>query len=307
MWIARCVAFMMAFGGASGAPRNSDASPSDPFVIVLGVAQDGGVPHIGCNKECCTSGQRRLVSCLGIVDPESGERWIVDATPNFPEQLRLLDEAAPPGSLAGILLTHGHIGHYTGLMYLGREARDAQAVPVYAMPRMRDFLSRNGPWELLVRLGNIDLRPLEDNTPVDLNRRIRVTPFVVPHRDEYTETVGFVIRGPHRAVAFVPDIDKWERWSGRVEGLIASVDVAFLDGTFDSSADLPGRDMSEIPHPFIVESMARFASLPAEQKARIRFIHLNHSNPALRPNSDARCEIEQAGFAVAEEGRREGL
>jgi phosphoribosyl 1,2-cyclic phosphodiesterase len=205
-----------------------------PYLAVLGVVQDGGLPHAGCQKNCCLEAWRnpseqRRVSCLAVVDPISSERWIIEATPDFKHQLRKMDKIAPvadsPG-IAGILLTHGHIGHYAGLMHLGREVIGAKEVPVYVMPRMQDFLSRNGPWDQLLRLKNIILKPMQKEVSLTLNDRIQVTPFLVPHRDEYTETVGFRIEGPQRAVVFIPDIDKWEKWDRRLEEIIAGVDVA---------------------------------------------------------------------------------
>ncbi|MGH9456447.1 MAG: MBL fold metallo-hydrolase [Thermoanaerobaculia bacterium] len=281
------------------------AQAAAPYVVVLGIVQDGGLPHAGCEREHCERarrdpGHRRLVSSLAIVDPATGERWIVDATPDFPLQLAAVGSDPP----AGILLTHAHIGHYTGLMYLGREVMGARGVSVYAMPRMAAFLRENGPWSQLVELGNIELRPLEDGVAVELNERISVVPFRVPHRDEFSETVGFLIRGPDVSVVFIPDIDKWERWDRRIEDVIASADVAYLDGTFFADGEVPGRAMAEIPHPFIAESLARFASLPPEERAKIRFIHLNHTNPALDPESEARRAVERAGMRVAEEGER---
>jgi pyrroloquinoline quinone biosynthesis protein B len=291
------------------------SKPAGPYVVVLGIAQDGGYPQAGCRRDCCAAAWqdaslRRGVSCLGIVDPATGARWLVDATPDFPDQLRALDELAPspavPG-LAGILLTHAHVGHYTGLMYLGREVIGARRVPVYAMPRMREFLSSNAPWDQLVRLENIELRPLAADEPVTLGERVTVTPMLVPHRDEYSETVGSRIEGPSHSVLYISDIDKWERWDRSIEKLIAEVDVAYLDGTFFDEGEIPGRSMAEVPHPFIEESMRRFGSLPAAERAKIRFIHLNHTNPALRADSPARRQIERAGFRVAEVGEHVGL
>jgi pyrroloquinoline quinone biosynthesis protein B len=284
------------------------APPRDrPYLVILGVAQDGGFPHAGCTKPCCQSAWSepnlvRFVSCVGVVDPISRQRWIFDATPDFRQQLHLLDEflplAAQPG-LDGVLLTHAHIGHYTGLMYLGREALGANRIPVYAMPRMRDFLAHHGPWSQLVALQNIVLRPLEADLEIHLNNRISVKPLVVPHRDEFSETVAFLIRGPDRSALFLPDIDKWSRWGTRIEQVIADVDLALVDGTFYDNNELPHRDMSEIPHPFIVESMQRFADLPAAERAKIRFIHLNHSNPAMRFESEAARTVRDRGFGLA--------
>lgn len=281
-----------------------------PFIVVLGIAQDGGYPQAGCNRPDCVAAWgdpslRRHAASLAIVDPNSNERWILDATPDFPAQLRMLD-AISPGPPPALLLTHAHIGHYAGLLHLGREVMGSRAVPVYAMPRMRSFLERNGPWDQLVRLNNIELRTLRDGETVALNERIRITPLQVPHRDEYSETVGFVIRGPSQSILWLPDIDKWETWPTPIESVIAGVDVAYVDGTFFSERELPGRNLSEIPHPTIEESMARFAAMPERERRKIRFTHLNQSNPVLRDRSFVR-RIEQKGFHVARAGERNAL
>jgi len=288
---------------------------SDPFVLVLGIAQDGGVPQAGTKDHPAWSdaSARRLVVSLAVVDPATSERWLFEATPDLREQLHRLDAAFPvnatPG-LAGVFLTHAHMGHYTGLMFLGYESMGASEVPVYAMPRMREYLRTNGPWDQLVKYRNIDLRELVDGKPTKLNERLTVTPFLVPHRQEYTEVVGFRVEGPHRSFLFIPDIDSWEEFDEagtRIEDLIASVDVAYLDASFYANGEIPGRDMSGFPHPKITHSMQRFSTLSADEKAKVRFIHLNHTNPALLSGSEARRVIERNGFRVAEELERVGL
>jgi len=293
-------------------PSGRSADQDDPFVVVLGIVQDAGFPQAGCKKSCCVEAwrdpaARRNVASLAIVDPKTNERWIIDTTPDFRLQLRALDAIEKPAAtpdLAGILLTHGHMGHYTGLLFLGHESIGAKDVPVHVMPRMARFLSEHGPWDQLVKYRNIALREMAADVAFKLNERITVTPFRVPHREEYTEVVGFLIQGPQRSIAYVPDIDKWTRWDRRVEDLIAGVDVAYVDGTFYAAGENPERDMSAIPHPFIAETMNRFESEPAAERAKIRFIHLNHTNPALDPNGEARRKIEAAGFKVAAEGER---
>ncbi len=289
-----------------------DGRSTGPFLVVLGVAQDGGFPQAGCGKPCCVRAwQERkagsLVSSLAIVDPAGSRSWLIDATPDFPEQLHRLQRLGPdskPVDLEGIFLTHAHTGHYTGLVYLGREAIGSFGVAVYAMPRMQEFLRTNGPWDQLVRLENISLRPLAAGKAVRLGAGITITPLPVPHRDEYSETVGYRIRGPERTALYIPDIDKWERWEVSLEELIREVDVAFLDGTFYSGDELPGRDLSEIPHPLIRETVMRLEDLPEADKSKVRFIHLNHTNPAWIPASEARRFIEGNGFRVAAERER---
>jgi len=277
-------------------------------LIVLGIAQDAGVPQFGCVKSCCSRGVEIPPACVALVDGE--QRWLFDATPAIGVQLRTLDRLAPvtrdsrdPG-LDGIFLTHAHIGHYTGLTHLGREVMGSSELPVYAMERMARFLRENGPWSQLVNLGNISIRRLEHDLAIEVGDGLFVTPMLVPHRDEYSETVGFFIEGPSRRALYLPDINKWQSFDRPLKELVLSVDVALLDATFFDIDELPGRDMSEIPHPFIVESMQLLDGLSAEDRARVHFIHLNHSNPALDPRSTARRRIVEAGFAVAEVGER---
>jgi pyrroloquinoline quinone biosynthesis protein B len=293
-----------------------------PRLIVLGIAQDGGVPQAGSVEErgWTDPAWRERVVCLGIVDPASGSRWMIEATPDFPSQLRTLaleSPARPRGSplIDGIFVTHAHIGHYTGLMYLGHEALGAKGVPVFAMPRMREFLRTNGPWSQLVNRENIRLEELADGRAVALGESgIRVTPVLVPHRQEYSEVVGFRIEGPRRRVLFIPDIDSWEEWDAmgkRLEDELTRCDVVYLDGTFFANGEIPGRDMTGFPHPFITKTMQRLAAagvgVSADERRKVRFIHLNHTNPALDPRGEARRSIERAGFAVAEEGETVGL
>lgn len=289
--------------------------PAGPFVVVLGVTQDGGYPQAACRRGCCdraraAAANRRHVACLAVVDPATGDRFLVDATPDLPEQLELLDREAPVAGghgIAGILLTHAHVGHYLGLAQLGREVMGTWDLPVYAMPRMRQFLRSSGPWDLLIRLRNIEIRDLAAGEALALTPELRVTPVPVPHRDEYSETVGFRISGPERTVLYLPDIDKWDRWDIPLGEALAGVDVAYLDGTFFEEGEVEGRDASEIPHPLVLETIERLAGLPPEERAKVRFIHMNHTNPALDPGSEARARILEAGFRVAAEGERVGL
>ncbi len=305
--------FILLFFLLSALP--SYAQETAPYLVVLGIAQDGGVPQAGTPQHpgWDDPAHRRLVVALALVDPATSQRWLFEATPDLRAQLHRLDAVFPveatPG-LTGVFLTHAHMGHYTGLLYLGHESMGAHGVPVYAMPRLAEYLRANGPWSQLVRYENIVLHPLEDGVPVRLTDEITVTPFLVPHRQEFSEVVGFRIDGPNHAVLFIPDIDSWTAWDAqgtRIEDLIRAVDVAYLDATFYADGEIPGRDMSGFPHPFITHTMERLAALPAEERARVRFIHLNHTNPALWPGTEARRIMEAEGFRVAEEMERVGL
>ena len=290
---------------------NSMNSESGPFLVVLGIAQDGGYPQAGCRKKCCVEAWenpqlRRHIACLGIVDPRNSEpkRWMIDATPDLREQYHYLDLIAPHFSpLDGIFITHGHIGHYTGLLQFGREAMGARGVRVHVMPRMKALIEKNAPWEQLTKLDNIELVDMSDAT-VNLAPGLSLIPLQVPHRSEYTETAGFRIEGARRKVLYIPDIDNWESWNTPIEDAIAAVDVAYLDGTFFSLDELPNRNIADVPHPFIVQSLKRFSGLPAQERAKIRFTHLNHTNPALQRDSAERKRIIDEGYCVAEQFER---
>ncbi len=278
-------------------------------LIVLGIAQDAGYPQANCKKDCCTSlwsdkSQRKLVSSLGIRDAITQKAWLFDATPDFKDQLQVLTRSnATNYDLEGIFLTHAHMGHYTGLMHLGREAMGADAIDVYTMPRMKDYLKTNGPWSQLVSLGNIALQELSDAGTISLAEgRLKVQPFLVPHRDEFSETVGYRIETAHQKILFIPDIDKWSKWDTDIAQLIGEVDLAFLDGTFYRNGEIWGRDMSQIPHPFIEESLSLLKNISPEDKAKVHFIHLNHTNPLLNSKSEEYIDFGSTGFELAEEG-----
>lgn len=290
------------------APRAEAAEKA--WLYVLGIAQDAGYPQAGCYRPHCMPPRkdpslRRLATSLGLVDEGSKRKFLFEATPDINEQLYRLHQVAPDEdyALGGVFLTHAHIGHYTGLMQFGHEAMGANGIDVYAMPRMRNFLSTNGPWSQLISYENIVLRPIEAG-PVEIAPGIEVSSFLVPHRDEFSETVGYRIDGPNKSAVFIPDIDKWRKWNVDVRDVVRSADYALLDATFYADGEIPGRDMSAIPHPFVSESMALFDSLPDEEKERVIFIHMNHTNPLLRDDSPEQDAVSERGFRFAREGMR---
>jgi pyrroloquinoline quinone biosynthesis protein B len=280
-------------------------------LVVLGIAQDAGYPQLNCYRPHCMAGWQdpsvqKLATSIAVVDHINRQKFVFEATPDIKTQFYRLHTIAPDDqySLAGILLTHAHMGHYAGLMHLGREAAGTSGVPVYVMPRMAQYLSNNGPWSQLVELNNIRLKTLRAQRWFALNSHLKVERLLVPHRDEYSETVAFRINGPTKKVLFVPDIDKWQKWSMNIVELIQQVDYALVDATFFSGDELPNRDLNEIPHPLVEESMNLFASLTASEKQKVIFIHFNHSNPLLAADSEARRKVIARGFRIAEEGMR---
>ncbi len=278
-------------------------------IIVLGIAQDAGFPQANCTSPSCQEiyggkESRKHVSSLGIIDPETGKYWMIDCTPDFKDQLKMLsDFSGSAGKLPeGIFLTQAYAGHYFGLVEFGREALNTSKMPIYAMPRLRSFLEKNAPWERLIRFNNISLSPLQNNQKVELTPNLSITPLKVPYLDEYSETVGFMIESSTESMLYIPDIDKWEKWDKDIVEMVKQVDYALLDGTFYKDNELPGRSTNEIPHPSIVESLEKFSVLTPMEKAKIHFTHFNHTNPLLSKKSLPYRSVFLNGYNVASEG-----
>ena len=276
------------------------------FITLLGTMQDGGQPHIGCSRKCCKDlflkpDVNKQVISLGLYDDPNNKKYLFEATPDIGRQMKYLErlgEKKDSKMVDGIFLTHAHIGHYAGLMFLGKEAMGADNVPVYAMPRMKEFIETNGPWSQLISEGNIELQDLQHEQEVALSKDIKITPIRVPHRDEFSETVAYRIKGPKKSALFMPDIDKWEKWDKDIIEEITKVDYAFLDASFYSGKELNNRDMSKIPHPFVLESLEKFKMLDENEKSKIVFIHTNHTNPIANPNSLETKNVLELGFRI---------
>jgi pyrroloquinoline quinone biosynthesis protein B len=305
-----------------GCSSGASLSSSEPAALevegsrvrVLGIAQDGGLPHAACTCDRCEAARRdpgraSPVASLAIITAD--HTWLIDASPNLPAQLDALADvrSAPTAAvdrrpIDGVLLTHAHMGHYLGLAWLGYEAVAAEQVDVWASASMAEFLRTHAPWEQLVRQRNIVVHEAsgEQTIVLDAQARVEATPFVVPHRAEYTDTFGWRVAGPGATVVYVPDTDPWAKWSRPIDEVLAGVDLLLIDGTFHSATELPGRDVAAIGHPLIVDTMDRLQAKVDSGELEVWFVHLNHSNPVLDPAAPERLELERRGFRVARVG-----
>ena len=302
------ILFIISFIGCN--PNHESQEITKQYITILGTAQDGGFPHIGCQKKCCDdfykgiSPKQKVVS-LGLIDRKAQQKFLFEATPDISTQLADLENNHLKTNtiINGVFITHAHIGHYAGLLYFGKEALGKKDTRVYAMPKMKGFLENNGPWSQLVTDQNIVFSDLKKDTVIQLNHSLKVTPFLVPHRDEFSETVGYKIEGKNKSALFIPDINKWSLWEKNIVEEVKKVDYAFLDATFFKEGEI-NRPMSEVPHPFIVETVDLFKNESLTTKNKVIFIHFNHTNPALQPNSKERNELTLLGYKFATEGER---
>ena len=282
---------------------------ASPFIYILGNVQDAGLPHIGCESKICIEAfnkkKQYYVTSIALIDPENQEFSLFDVTPNITEQLLMISRDIFNKYILpkNIFITHAHIGHYTGLMYFGREALGSKGIKVNVLPRMYDFISNNGPWSQLVKLGNISLNEINFRDNIEIKPNLSVIPIQVPHRDEFSETSAFLIEGPNKTALFLPDIDKWSKWSISLIEMLENIDYAFIDATFYTNKEI-NRDIDEIPHPLVIETMDLLSELPDYQKDKVHFIHMNHTNKMLDPTSDITINVLNKGFNIARLGQK---
>jgi pyrroloquinoline quinone biosynthesis protein B len=279
------------------------------YIYILGNTQDAGLPHIGCQHPFCEDSfnvyEEHYTTSIAVVNSDIKKYILFEATPDITFQLNNLKqnifyEFLLPES---IYITHAHIGHYTGLMYFGREALGAKDLMVRVLPRMSNFLQNNGPWSQLVDINNIKISEINFGSSTKELASIYITPVQVPHRDEYSETAGYIIKGKNKKALFIPDIDKWEKWDRDLSQLAKEFDFLLIDATFYDSKEI-NRDISEIPHPLVTETMNLLSGLNKENRNKVYFIHMNHTNMMLDPNSDLSKLVNSKGFNIARLGQK---
>ncbi|SVA33005.1 uncharacterized protein METZ01_LOCUS85859, partial [marine metagenome] len=73
---------ILVLGSLAFGSEYNDIPEDKPYAVVLGIAQDGGYPHAGCNKLCCrdlwdNTIPKEKVSSIAIIDPRTRLAWII--------------------------------------------------------------------------------------------------------------------------------------------------------------------------------------------------------------------------------------
>ena len=268
--------------------------------IVLGSGQDGGAPQFGSSTR---RGSARTASSIAVRS-STGALVLLDVTPDLRMQWQRLDGLGwvsnGTDDLAAIAITHGHMGHYAGLVHLGKEAANVSGLPTVALPSVHAFLHGNEPWGTLYSAGH--LTPHDATAPFRVDDEVTIAAIRVPHRAEFTATAAFSVRVEGVPwLLYLPDIDAWDEWD-EAQDVIGEHQISLVDATFSSPDELPGRDIGSIRHPLVADTVDRFATLTGDR--RIVLTHLNHSNPVTESDSDIARTAAWAGFEVAFDGMR---
>lgn len=288
-------------------------------VLVLGTAAGGGFPQWNCacvNCRLARAGElpARWQSSLAISG--NGRDWhLVNASPDVARQLerfvwpRRADSSDLRTSpVRGVFLTNADLDHTLGLFQL----REGGRLPVTAPANVRDSLERGlAMGRVLAAYGGVEWRDAAAEwREVDASGlEVRAVPLAGGGAPRYDagaagegQAVGYLFRREGATVGVFPDV---ARLDASLRAVLATCDRVWFDGTFwaeDEMVPLSGRTASAMGHAPIGGpggSLAALAELGAERAA---YLHINNTNPVLRPGSDERRAVEGAGVRIAEDG-----
>jgi len=287
---------------------------------ILGAAAGGGLPQWNCGCENCNlarAGHIPPQSQSSVAFSANGSDWaILNASPDIRDQMAAATVLHPTdlrvSPLQSVLLTNGDIDHVAGLLTL----REQQKFTLFATGEIHSVIADNPIFAALnpafVTRSEIALEQ-EFELATDLKARLFSVPGKVPLYLEgdvvQTDLVGEQTVGVHLSAAgknvfyipgcaaMTPDL------RARIEG----ADMVMFDGTLWRDDEMvtaglsqkTGKRMGHMSMSGADGSIAAFEDIAVQQKI---FVHMNNTNPVLRPYSDEKALVQAAGWTVAQDG-----
>ncbi|TPE52513.1 pyrroloquinoline quinone biosynthesis protein PqqB [Amaricoccus solimangrovi] len=289
---------------------------------ILGAAAGGGLPQWNCGCDNCRAARRGEIPSLtqsSLAVSGDGVGWaILNASPDIRAQLAATPELHPTGlrevPIRSVLLTNGDIDHVAGLLTL----REQQPFTLFATPEILAVIAANPIFDALAP-GKVSRSPL----PLDVEREIApgltaelfAVPGKVPLYMEGAEaevrtdllgenTVGAHLRAGGEDVFYIPGCARvTPELAARIDGAAA----LFFDGTLWRDDEMvrtgvgtkTGKRMGHISMSGPEGSIAALAPLAIGRRV---FVHMNNTNPVLRPGSAERSEAERQGWTIGRDG-----
>ena len=293
-------------------------------IIVLGTAAGGGLPQWNCGCANCVAARDEhpewRSTQASIAVSGDGETWfLVNASPDLRSQIIATRALHPkPGVLrgspiAGVILTNGEVDAVAGRLTL----RERSPFTLYAHEDVLSMLASNSIFGVLdaavvtrqaVALG-VPFRPrLPDGRDAGLD----ITPFTAPGKPALFlegaretrdgDTLGLVIRDDDGGSLLF--LAACARVTPEVDGYLRTAKAVFFDGTLWRDDEMirmglsqkTGQRMGHIAMDAAIPALAGY-DLTAKY-----FLHINNSNPALRPGSPERQQAEAAGWHIPADG-----
>lgn len=287
---------------------------------ILGAAAGGGLPQWNCGCANCNAARAggippQTQSSLAV--SANGVDWaVLNASPDIRAQLAATPELHPTGlremPLRSVLLTNGDIDHVAGLLTL----REMQPFTLFATPGIHEVLAENPIFSALnpavVTRANVAL-----DTPAEIAPGLTATLFAVPGKVPlYMEgeevqtdlmgeqTVGVELQAGEDKAYYIPGC---ARLNDALRDRLSGAALLFFDGTLWRDDEMvraglgqkTGQRMGHMSMSGADGSIAAFAGLDIGRKI---FVHMNNTNPVLRPGSEERRQAEAAGWAIGQDG-----
>ena len=275
-------------------------------LVLLGIAQDGGRPQAGCSKSCCIGlgpNEHSFPTSLGIIGQD--KLHIIDVTRSLGNQLQYLDNRVPDE----VWLTHAHIGHIDGLGLFGRETMNVKGAKLHVSKLMLELINQTPHWQIMIQQGVFSIDVI-NNGESRQSTGFSITPILVPHRGELSDTHAFIIRGDNKSLLYLPDHDSWDETlslygMNTIREWLASLqaDIALIDGTFWSYNELSERSQQVYSHPPIKQTIGMLG-YKQQGDPDIIFFHLNHTNPVYDEWSEEHTKVVEMGWSIAKQGMR---
>lgn len=290
-------------------------------ILVLGTAAGGGFPQWNCactNCRLARSGvlPHRFQSSVAISG--NGRDWhLINASPDVTSQLEQFirprlapDEARRGMPLGGIFLTNADLDHTLGVFHL----REGRPLRLTAPEPVRESLERGpAPGRVLGAYAGLSWQSArEEWANVDgSGLEARCVPLAGggPPRydasaDAGTHAVGYLFRNGGAPVGIFPDVAVLD---AALLAELAACEQIWFDGTFWDEDELVRLGFSEhcaadMGHVPISGKNGSLVALSLLGRDRVAYLHINNTNPILRPDSEERKALEAAGLRVAEDG-----
>ena len=272
--------------------------------IVLGAAAGGGLPQWNCGCENCNlarSGDIPAQTQSSLAVSPDGQNWaILNASPDIRTQLGNSPLLFPTGlrevPIQSVLVTNGDIDHVAGLLTL----REMQPFTLFATQSIQDVIAQNPIFDAL-NAAVVKRAPISLDEPFKLVPGLKATLFPVPGKvplyleEEHVQTdlvgeqtVGVALRTQGKTAYYIPGC---AALTSELRTRLEGADLLFFDGTLWKDDEMvraglgqkTGKRMGHMSMSGPDGSIAGFADMQIGRKV---FVHLNNTNPVLRPNSN---------------------
>jgi pyrroloquinoline quinone biosynthesis protein B len=292
-------------------------------IKVLGAAAGGGFPQWNCGCPNCRDVRSGTLAAKPLTQEcvavsADAERWVLlNASPEIRAQIESFPELHPRGPrhspIAAILLTNGDLDHCLGLLSL----RESHPLVVYATDRVRrGFTEGNVLYRTLERFpGQVTWRALEPGQETDLDG-LSVKGVPAPGKPpihlegrgtaEPGDNIGLVI-SDRRSGKRLAYFSAAAAVTPEMKAAFDSADCVFFDGTFWTSDELitlglGDKRADQMAHLPVGGKDGSLRALAGVRAAKRIYIHINNTNPLLRPSSPERREAEAGGWEIAYDG-----